>query len=78
MSQHPLINEYISKVVASMKKYLRKHESDVDSVDIVVSGSGGHVDRFRLEVGSLAGPSINSSGGHVDRFRLEFGSLAGP
>jgi len=70
MSQHPLINEYITKVVASMKKYLSKPESDVDSVDIVVSGSGGHVDRFRLEFGSLAGPSINSSG-RSDQFMVE-------
>merc|ERR1719233_277780 len=70
MSQHPLINEYITKVVASMKKNLSKPESDVDSVDIVVSGSGGHVDRFRLEFGSLAGPSINSSG-RSDQFMVE-------
>merc|ERR1719427_864787 len=72
MSQHPLVNEYITKVVASMKKYLSKPHTDVDSVDIVVSAPGGHVDRFRLEFGSLAGLSTNSSASvKSDQFMVE-------
>jgi len=72
MSQHPLVNEYITKVVASLKKYLCNPDADADSVDIVVSASGGHVDRFRLEFGSLAGLSSSSSAiVRSDQFMVE-------
>jgi len=72
MSQHPLVNEYITKVVASLKKYLSKPDADVDSVDIVVSASGGHVDRFRLEFGNLAAlKSSNSASVRSDQFMVE-------
>ena len=61
MSQHPWVNEYITKVVDSLRKHLAHPETDLDSVDIVVSATGGQMERLRLEFGGLDVLSITSS-----------------
>ena len=53
MSQHPWVNGYIRKVVDSLRIQLTKPDTDLDSVDIVLVATGGQVERFRLEFGSL-------------------------
>ena len=61
MSQHPWVNEYISKVVDSLKQHLTNPEADIDSVEIVVSSTCGQMERFRLEFGSLSMLNSTSS-----------------
>ena len=54
MPQHPWANEYIRKVVESLRKNLTPPDTDVDSMGIVVFTTGGQIERFRLEFGSLS------------------------
>ena len=61
MSQHPWVNEYIKKVVDSLRENLTQPDTDIDSVDIVVSATDGQMERFRLEFGGLDVLSITSS-----------------
>ena len=61
MSQHPWVNEYISKVVDSLKQHLTNPEADIDSVEIVVSSTCGQMERFRLEFGNLSMLNSTSS-----------------
>ena len=61
MSQHPWVNEYIRKVVDGLRENLTQPDTDVDSVDIVVSATDGQMERFRLEFGSLDVLSSTSS-----------------
>merc|ERR1712096_605180 len=53
-SQHPWVNEYIRKVVDSLRTHLAQPDTDLDSVDIVVAGKGEQKERFRLEFCSQA------------------------
>jgi len=68
MSSHPWVNDYITKTVESVSNALKKPDTDIDSVVIVVAEQARPVERYLVEMERC---SLQKSLGLGDEFLVQ-------